>query len=286
MKPAPFTYERAEQRAEVDEHLRALGDEAKILAGGQSLLPVLCMRLAAPAHLVDVNHLRHEPDAPVREGDRVLVGPIVRMSAVERSPLVDQVAGLRETIAYVAHPAIRSRGTLVGSIAHADPSAEMPALLVALGGDVVARSHRGRRVIAAADLFVSHLLTSLEPDEWLEHVRLPVRRPDRRVAIREVARRHGDYAMAGAVATAERTGAHVDVVITLFGVAGVPTPVPLGPLSAAELLAPDLVDRVAELAADRYEPEDDLHASAAFRAHLAANMGAQAARAATEQVIG
>ena len=136
MKPAPFAYHRPGTREEVDGLLAELGPEAKLLAGGQSLIPILNMRLAAPAHLIDINFLRDEPREPVLDDGALAFGPLVRQSAVERSPLVaEHLPLLREVLQHVAHPAIRSRGTLVGSIAHADPAAELPALFVLLEGE-------------------------------------------------------------------------------------------------------------------------------------------------------
>jgi carbon-monoxide dehydrogenase medium subunit len=246
VKPAPFAYHRPGTREEVDGLLAELGPEAKLLAGGQSLIPILNMRLAAPAHLIDLNFLEDEPSEPVLDDGMLSFGPLVRQSAAERSPLVaERLPLLREVLRYVAHPAIRSRGTLVGSIAHADPAAELPALFVLLEGEARVRG-TDTRTIPASELFVSHLETTLAPGEWIEEVRLPVHEGG---AFEEFARRHGDYALCGVAAVATADG----VALSFVGMG--PTPV---------RIVGDVREAVARL-----EPEDDLHASAKYRRHLA-----------------
>jgi carbon-monoxide dehydrogenase medium subunit len=245
VKPAPFAYHRPGTREEVDSLLAELGPEAKLLAGGQSLIPILNMRLAAPAHLIDLNFLRDEPAEPVLDGGALVFGPLVRQRAAERSPLVaEHLPLLYEVLQHVAHPAIRSRGTVVGSIAHADPAAELPALFALLQGE--ARVRPTGRTVRASDLFVSHLETSLEPGEWIEEIRMPASQGG---AFEEFARRHGDYALCGVVALAGDDG----VAFSFVGMG--PTPV-------------RHVGDVSEAVA-RLEPEDDIHASAKYRRHLA-----------------
>ena len=174
MKPPPFAYHRPRTRAEVDHLLAEHGDEAKILAGGQSLLPIMNMRLSAPEHVIDINALEDEPSEPQLDDGVVRFGPLVRQAALERwADLESSVPALKEAIAYTAHPAIRSRGTVVGSIAHADPAAELPAALLALDGEVKARSAGGTREIPARDFFLGALETALEPTEWVEEVVVP-----------------------------------------------------------------------------------------------------------------
>jgi aerobic carbon-monoxide dehydrogenase medium subunit len=240
VKPAPFAYHRPSTREEVDGLLAELGPGAKLLAGGQSLIPILNMRLAAPAHLIDLNFLRDEPAEPVLDEGALVFGPLVRQAAAERSPLVTgKLPLMHEVLQHVAHPAIRSRGTLVGSIAHADPAAELPAVMVVLEGEASVRSARGRRTVAARDLFVAHLETSLGKDEWVEEVRLPVHEHG---AFAEFARRQGDYALCGVAA--------VPGALAFVGMGPVPV-----------RLAPDQLDRL--------EPEDDIHATARYRRWLA-----------------
>ena len=204
MKPAPFSYHRPGTREEVDGLLAELGPEAKLLAGGQSLIPILNMRLAAPEHLIDLNFLRDEAADPVLDDGTLVFGPLVRQAAAERSPLVaERLPLMVEVLAHVAHPAIRSRGTVVGSIAHADPAAELPALFVLLEGEARVRADGpadGRR---ASDLFVSHLETSSSPASGSRRSACP-RTPGG--AFEEFARRHGDYALCGVAALAADGG--------------------------------------------------------------------------------
>jgi carbon-monoxide dehydrogenase medium subunit len=245
VKPAPFSYHRPGTREEVDGLLAELGPEAKLLAGGQSLIPILNMRLAAPEHLIDLNFLRDEAADPVLDDGTLVFGPLVRQAAAERSPLVaERLPLMVEVLAHVAHPAIRSRGTVVGSIAHADPAAELPALFVLLEGE--ARVRPTGRTVRASDLFVSHLETSLEPGEWIEEIRLPAHPGG---AFEEFARRHGDYALCGVAALATEGG----VAFSFVGMGATPVRF-LGDVSEA----------VGQL-----EPEDDIHASADYRRHLA-----------------
>ena len=265
MKPPPFAYHRPSTRAAVDQLLAELGEEAKVLAGGQSLIPIMNMRLAAPAHLIDINTLEDEPTEPALEDGVIRFGPLVRQAAAERWPeLAARAPALKEALAYTAHPAIRSRGTVVGSIAHADPAAELPALLLALGGEVRARGADGSRTIAAEDFFLGALETALKPGEWVEEVSLPAAGPGSGYAVEEFAQRHGDYALCGVIAVAREDR----VTLVHFGI---------GPLAVRTTLpAPVTVDDVREALAD-VDMTDDLHASSAYRRHLAAVLGARAA---------
>jgi carbon-monoxide dehydrogenase medium subunit len=277
MKPPPFAYHRPDTRAAVDGLLAEHGDEAKILAGGQSLLPILNMRLSAPAHLIDINGLTGEPSEPVVDGGAVRFGPLVRQAAAEHWPqLATQAPAIGEALAYTAHPAIRSRGTIVGSVAHADPSAELPATLLALDGEVRCRSVDGVRSIPARELFVDALETALKPTEWLEQASVPARRPGEGHAVEELARRHGDYAICGVVAVARRRpGDGAAVTLVYFGIGPVPVRIELED-------GADLRDAIAGL-----EFTEDLHATAAYRRRLAevlgARAGARAQRRALEQ---
>ncbi|HXF81881.1 MAG TPA: FAD binding domain-containing protein, partial [bacterium] len=201
MKPAPFRYAAPESLDEALGLLRRFGAEGKVLAGGQSLVPLLNMRLVRPAVLIDLNRVRSldyivhgAGRGPTRE---VRLGAMTRQRAAERSPLVRmELPLLAEALAYVGHPQIRNRGTVGGSVAHADPSAELPAVLAALDGRVVLRSARGARTLSAEEFFRGYLTTALAPDELLVELRLPAH-PHRGTAFLEVARRHGDFALAG-----------------------------------------------------------------------------------------
>ena len=261
MKPPPFAYHRPRTRAEVDSLLAEHGGDAKVLAGGQSLLPIMNMRLSSPAHVIDINALDDEPTAPAAADGTIRFGPLVRQAAVERWPGLP--AGLAEAIAYTAHPAIRSRGTLVGSVAHADPAAELPALVLALDGEIRARGARGARTIAARDFFLGALETCLRPDEWVEEVVLPAAQDG--CAVEEFAYRHGDYAICGVVAVAKPAGG---VTLVHFGVS---------PLAIRTELPDGRRETIRDALADA-ELSDDLHATAAYRRRLAEVLGERAAK--------
>ncbi len=280
MKPAPFAYHRPEAREEVDELLGELGDEAKVLAGGQSLIPVLNMRLAAPGHLVDLNGLREEPDRPHEDAGRLSFGPLVRQAAAERSAEVARRAPLlREALRWVAHPAIRTRGTVAGSVAHADPAAELPAVLCLVGGEVRVRSRHGRRSVAAADWVVGELATAAAPEEWVEEVRVPPAPEGAGYAVEELARRHGDYALCGVAAAAEPGYAHAPrLALAYLGMGPRPERLELPPLGREDLEGPALEEAVRLLVRDRLDPADDLHATRAYRVRLGERLGGRAAR--------
>ena len=234
MKPPPFQYEDPET---VEEALRCLAsgdDDPLVLAGGQSLIPLLNLRLARPERLVDINRVAEldhiaEPDGAVR------IGALTRQRVLERSPAVARRAPLlAEAIAHIGHPAIRARGTIGGSLAHADPAAELPVACVALGASVHVRSAvRGPRRIPARELFLTHMTTALEPDELLCEIEIPGDPPGAGSAFVEFARRHGDFALGGAAARLALTPSgectHVD--LALLGAA--PTPVLASDAAAA-----------------------------------------------------
>ena len=239
MKPATFEYHAPPTVAQACELLGSLED-AKVLAGGQSLIPLLNFRLARPQHLVDINRISGLDRIYERNGG-LAVQANVRQAAVEDSELVGRVCPLlRDAVRLVAHRVIRNRGTVCGSIAHADPASELPAVLLALGGSVLARSARGERTIPADRLFAGVFETSLAPDELMVAAWFPVF--DGEHAIVEESRRHGDFALAGVVRAGHR--------LALFGVA--PTPV---------LADPDHPDQ-------GLQPSGDLEATPDFRLHL------------------
>jgi carbon-monoxide dehydrogenase medium subunit len=239
VKPPPFEYHVPATVEEACALLHSLED-AKVLAGGQSLMPLLNFRLARPAHLVDINRIAGF-DRIYERDSGVAVEALARQAAVEDSELVARVCPLlRDAVRLVAHRVIRNRGTVCGSLAHADSASELPAVLLALGGSVVAVSAAGRRVISVADLFTGVFETSLRPDELLAEAWFPA--SPAKSAIHEESRRHGDFALAGVVRAGDR--------LALFGVA--PTPV----------LA-DQADPARGL-----HPSGDLEASPEFRLHL------------------
>lgn len=287
MKPPPFTYHRPESRAEVDALLGEVGADAKILAGGQSLIPILNMRLAQPGHLIDINHLQAEPAGPHARDGHLAFGPLVRQVTAERSPEVAELVPLMtETMEHVAHPAIRTRGTVVGSIAHADPAAELPAVLTVLRGKVAARSVSGERTIAAADTFAGPLENSLDESEWLSEVLFPIAEGTGHAFV-EFARRSGDYALCGVAATATpEAGDKAVIAFSYLGMGDVPRRFELPPMTHSEVDHPTLDEAIHEFVEVHLDPLDDVHASAAYRSFLARRLGCRAARRAWERMSG
>jgi carbon-monoxide dehydrogenase medium subunit len=276
MKPAPFAYADPRSVDEVVDHLARHGDDAKVLAGGQSLVPMLNFRLARPSFVVDVNRVA-ALDTIAEDGDRLRVGALVRQRALEvwagaRAPLV--AAALR----LIGHTAIRQRGTVAGSVVHADPAAELPALLVCLDGTVVARSAGGEREIPASDLFVGPLMTSLRADEVVTETRWTLPPPTAGWGLHEMARRHGDFALVGVAAVVSiARGVIARARIALFG-AG---PVPVRAEAAERVLvgqtsSPALVEAAARAVVDGLDPMSDLHAPASYRVSVARTLTARA----------
>lgn len=271
MKPAHFTYHRPATLDEALELLERYGAGGRILAGGQSLVPALNMRLATPAALIDINRLPGlERISLTPEG--LVIGALARQEAVEHSPLVARHAPLiAQAMPYVGHLAIRTRGTFGGSLALADPAAELPASVVALGATVRA-ARRGRvREIPAAQFFRGIYTTALEPGEILTEVVVPPTQPGWRSAFDELARRHGDYALIGLAAHCRITNGMIDEARLVFTGVGL-TPVRATRAEAAVasrgLDARVLAEAGQALAAD-LDPPADVHASVALRRHLA-----------------
>jgi carbon-monoxide dehydrogenase medium subunit len=278
VKPPRFDYYAP---ATVDEALSLLtryGGEAKVLAGGQSLVPLLNFRLTRPAALVDLNRIGAL--AYIREADgQVRFGAMIRQRTIELSPLVRaRLPLLEEATRWVGHLPIRTRGTIGGSVAHADPAAEYPAVLTALEGEVVVRGPRGERVIQPGALFQTYLTTSLAPDEILTEVRLPAMPAGSGYAFEEFARRHGDFAIVAIAALVVLQGERC--VRARLATAGA-GPVPLRLRAAEEILEADglgsaAVEAAAQRASELVEPDSDIHASAAYRRHLTRVLTARA----------
>ncbi len=284
MKPAPFVHHAPRTVDEAVGVLAEVGSDGKVLAGGQSLIPVLNMRLASPGHLVDINGISGL-DAVDVTADWVRVGALVRHAGLEHHDEADAALPLlRQAVRQVAHPAIRNRGTTVGSIAHADPAGEMPSVLVLTGGVVEAVGPRGRREVAAADFFEGPLETTLAPDELVEAVRFGRFAPGTRTAFVESARRHGDYALAGVAVAVEvsATGEVASARASFVSVTPVPTVLDLSPAltgwDAGSPVAGSVADAVAELVRAHVEPEADIHASADYRRMLAVELTLRALR--------
>jgi carbon-monoxide dehydrogenase medium subunit len=291
MKPAPFSYHRPRDVSAAVSVLHQLlegGGHAKVLAGGQSLLPVMSMRLASPEHIVDINAITGLDEITVSD-DSVRIGALVRHRALERHEgAAAALPLLRETLHNVAHPTIRNRGTTVGSLCHADPSSEMPAVLSMLGGHVVVASVRGERQIAANDLFIGPLETSLAEDELAVAAVFPTLPSGTGAAMVEVARRHGDYAMCGVVATVslDDEGRVGRVRAGYLSAGDSPEPLDLSaPVAGSSPATADWV-AVGELARGLVPTEPDIHASAEYRSQLVAVLTERAVRRAAARAQG
>jgi CO/xanthine dehydrogenase FAD-binding subunit len=262
MKPAPFRWHGPRTLADAVGVLDAVGSGGKVLAGGQSLVPVLAMRLAEPTDLVDINRVEGL-DGITADGSGVTIGALVRHTALLEHRAANAVQPLiGQALSNVAHPTIRNRGTTVGSLAHADPAGEMPMVLALTGGSVTVRSVRGERTVQAADFFAGALESTLEAGEIAVSAHFPAFPEGSRTAFAEISRRHGDYALCG-------VGAVVQVQD------GVVRSVRCGYLSVADTpLVLDLTrawadGTAAQVARDSVDPAGDLHASADYRRHLA-----------------
>jgi carbon-monoxide dehydrogenase medium subunit len=266
VKPAPFAYARA---GSVDDALRLLaehGDGAKVLAGGQSLIATLNMRLSAPQLLIDINRIEGL-DRIALNGGMVEIGALVRHAQAERSDVIAKhVPLLAMALPQIGHPAIRNRGTLGGSIAFADPAAELPACLLALGGDVEIAGPSGRWTVKADDFFKGLYETAIGPGDILTAIRLPAATPQMRYGFAELARRHGDYALAGLAASARGEGGTLsNVRLAYFGV-GL-TPVRAREAEAA--LAGGHIDAAVVALDGDLDPPDDIQATGSVKKHLA-----------------
>jgi carbon-monoxide dehydrogenase medium subunit len=287
MKPSAFEYHRPETLDEALAVLAELGADGKVLAGGQSLVPMLNMRLAAPHHLVDINRLSALAGVTVTQ-DAVTVGAIARHAEVEHDPQAGQALPLlRQALENVAHPTIRNRGTTLGSIVHADPAGEMPSVLALLQGSVELASKSGRRTVRVDDFFLAPLESATRPGELAVSVTFPIPPPHTGTSWLEVSRRHGDYAVCG-------LGALVTLDEDLRVTAARATYVSMGPtpvtVDFTELVAGrsyDAADWHAAAAATTrtVEPEEDIHATAEYRRHLAGVLTVRAMTAAAHHAV-
>jgi aerobic carbon-monoxide dehydrogenase medium subunit len=265
VKPAAFAYAKARS---LDHAVELLGgdDGARVLAGGQSLIASLNMRLDAPSLLVDINGVGGLDDIVERNG-QLEIGAMVRHAQAMRSPVVGRAASLiAKALPHIAHPAIRNRGTIGGSIALADPAAELPACLLALGGEVEIAGASGRRSVKADDFFRGLFETALGRGDVLTAVRVPAADPDMRYGFAELARRHGDYALVGLAASARAAGPQLsDVRLVYFGVSATP----VRALAAERALAAGDLEAAVAAATDELDPDDDIHASGKAKKHMA-----------------
>lgn len=279
MKPAPFEYVDPSTTQAAVALLTQHGEDAKVLAGGQSLVPLLNFRLARPATLVDLNGIGEL--AHIRLGSGVLrIGAMTRQSVLERSaPVAREWPLLTQAVRFVGHPQIRNRGTVGGSAAHADPAAELPVALCALDAQFHCRSARGIRTLTAGEFFVTHLTTALQPDELLVEIEVPPLPPSTGSAFTEYARRHGDFALGGAAAlvTLADDGTCSRAAIALLA-AG---PVPMRAAHAENALVGSVLDQriareAAALAVAGVAPAGDIHGDSEYRRAVIQSMVARA----------
>jgi aerobic carbon-monoxide dehydrogenase medium subunit len=264
MKPAPFAYERARS---LDHAIELMGvDDARLLAGGQSLIATLNMRLSRPQLIVDINRVPGLDRISLRNG-KIEIGALVRHAQAERSAEVAAHAPLvAKALPFIGHPAIRNRGTIGGSIAFGDPAAELPACFVALNGEAVIAGPSGTRLVKADTFYKGLFESALTPRDVLTAIRIPVATSETRTAFAELARRHGDYAMVGLAATARAAGKTLgDVRLVFFGVGT--TPVRARTAEAA--LAAGDIDAATKAVAADLDPPDDVQASGAVKRQLA-----------------
>jgi carbon-monoxide dehydrogenase medium subunit len=275
MKAPPFVYHRPETLDEALALLAEHGDEAKVLAGGQSLIPLMALRMGRPGHVVDIGGIDGLAEISVGsdvDGGGVTLGPLVRHEQAKRSAdLAKHAPLITETMPWVAHRAIRTQGTVLGSIAHADPAAEMPAVVLATGATMTATSVRGIREIAADQFFQGYLDTALDADEILTGVTFPAWPTNAAGSVTEVARRHGDYALVGVALRIEVDGDIVtDAALCFFGAASTAIRVPVAEETLIDSpLTAETFDAVAQIVSSELEPPKDIHGTTAYRKHLA-----------------
>jgi CO/xanthine dehydrogenase FAD-binding subunit len=286
MKPPRFDYLLPRSLDEALGMLAQHGEQAKVLAGGQSLVPLLNFRLVRPGYLVDLNEVPGLDALRVEDG-RLVIGAMTRQRTVERSPLVrEQCPLLADAMPQIGHVQIRNRGTIGGSLAHADPAGELPAVVAALDGELILRSRRGERRLRPEQFFVAYLTTAAEADELVVEARVPVAPARTGTAFLEVSRRHGDFALVGVAATLtlDDGGVCTACAVALTGVG----PTPVVAREAARALVgvkptPDAFADVGRRVTSALAPDSDLHASADYRKHLAGVLTRRALARAAER---
>jgi carbon-monoxide dehydrogenase medium subunit len=286
MKPAPFKYVAARSLEQALALKAEYGDEARFLAGGQSLVPTLNFRLSQPAVLIDINPLTQWAGM-ISDAGRVRIGALTRYRTIERDPAIPQSLPLiHEALPHIAHPQIRNRGTIGGNLAHADPASELPAIVLALAGRLRAQSQRGERWIAATEFFVGALTTALASDEMLTEVELPAAAPRSGACFMEVARRRGDFALAGVACTVQLdTDGHCGEARIALCNAG-DTPIlaaGAGQSLAGAPIDAAAIDQAADLVQGAIDPGGNVHASADFQRHLAGVLTRRALATANER---
>jgi len=284
MKLPQVDYEAPGTVQEAVELLAEYEDEASVLAGGQSLIPLLALRLAQPAALIDINGIDELSGVSVTDG-WVRIGAMTREYVAEESRTVgDSVPLLAAALPLIGHEAIRSRGTIGGSLAHADPAAELPAVARALDAEFVVRGRSGERVVPAAEWFEGYLMTSRAPHELLTEVRFPAAGPGTGTSFQEVARRHGDFAIVGLATSLMLTdGVIADARLAFAGISDVPVRATAAEdFLVGERPSAELFDEAARRATDGIDPPADLHGSSEYRKKVAAALVRRGLRAAAD----
>ncbi|MBT4161159.1 MAG: xanthine dehydrogenase family protein subunit M [Gammaproteobacteria bacterium] len=271
MKPAPFGYLKPASIDEALEMLQEHGDDAKIIAGGQSLMPLLNMRLARPGVLIDINGLSDLTDISEQDS-RLHIGAICRQRRMDDHALIStRLPILTAAARLISHPQIRSRGTIVGSVVHGDPSAELPAIALALDAELSIKSTKGERALPVRELYQGYYMTAVAAEELVTEIRLPIPTAGTGWSIQEISRRHGDFALAGVVAFVTLQGADIgDCTLVFYGLGESA----LRLESAEQLLrgqrpGKDSFRAVAQEVSSQLTPDDDVHASAQYRCALA-----------------
>ena len=286
MKPAPFDYYCPETLDEAAGLLEQHGDDGKVLAGGQSLMPLMSLRLARPSVIVDLNRVSGLDGIDANGDGGLHIGALTRQRALERDAgLPARNPLLAAAVPLIGHFQIRNRGTVGGSLVHADPAAELPAVTVALGADFVLTSAGGERVVSADDFYLGYMATACEANEVLTEIRVPAWKAGRLWAIEEVSRRKGDFAMVGVALWADMDGANcADARIILFGVGGRPVRVEKAEqrLQGAALDDATLKD-IERIVFEELEPDSDIHASALYRKEVGGVLTRRALHAAAER---
>jgi carbon-monoxide dehydrogenase medium subunit len=287
MKAPPFTYHRPDTLEAALALLAEHGDEAKVLAGGQSLIPLMALRMGRPAHVVDIGAIPDLNGIVVGADDSITLGPLVRHEQAKQSADIARHAPLvADAMPWVAHRSIRTQGTVLGSIAHADPAAEMPAVVLATSATLTATSTTGSREIAAADFFQGYLDTALRSYEILTAVRFPAWPTSAVGSVTEVARRHGDYALVGLVTRMViEDDVITDAALAFLGAASTAIRVP----AAEETLVDsppnaETFAAVAKIVASELDPPKDIHGTRAYRKHLAGVLTARGLEAAAAKI--
>lgn len=289
MKPAPFKYIAASSLDQALSLKAEYGDEARFLAGGQSLIPAMNFRLARPEVLIDLNGLANLAGIDQSGAKTTRVGAMTRYRALERDQAFLKTCPLfADALPHIAHPQIRNRGTIGGNLAHADPASELPAVATAMQARMKLRSSRGERELEASEFFAGLLTTSLEPDEMLAEIAFPVPKPRSGSCFMEVARRRGDFALAGvaAIVALDEQGKCMDVRLALCGVGETPVDASTAAASlVGQRCTGQAIEAVAAEVQKAIDPPGNVHASADYQRHIAGVLTCRALATAHERVV-